>query len=419
MLARMKQGARRSGAGARRAVLAAVALAAFAALAAHALAAEAATVAPAPANIEVARADGELTASWGAVANADSYEVGYSSDGGSTWTTAASAHTSTSITITADNDASYYVAVRASVGGTDGRWGYSGLSGPYQASTAGAAAEIGQGGAVAQSGPTASAQAQQGQAQGQQQGASCSGYWINLSPASTHLNVPEGGTATYTASLTHRPTANVSVSVSMNSSWGGDSDITVSGGSSLTFTTGTWSTPQTVTLAAAEDADAVDGFAHVDHAVTSDDPCYANINGGLGTVPFTVHEDDNDVLANPKVWVDAICVDGNGNYVTWTTCVAEGGTATYSIALEDQPAGNATVTVTAGTPSNSVVTLSGGNSVTFTQANWWEVKYLTVSASAGSAPATATIGHTVTSADSRYNGTTAGNLTITVVVRDE
>ena len=44
----------------------------------------------------------------------------------------------------------------------------------------------------------------------------------------------------------------------------GDSDLTVSGGASLTFTSANWNTPQTVTLAAAEDVDLANGSAVFD-----------------------------------------------------------------------------------------------------------------------------------------------------------
>ena len=82
------------------------------------------------------------------------------------------------------------------------------------------------------------------------------------------LEVPEGGTATYTVGLTVKPTAAVTVAVSSQS--GGDADLTVSP-SSLTFATGDWSTAQTVTVSAAEDADAVDGEATFEHRASGGD----------------------------------------------------------------------------------------------------------------------------------------------------
>ena len=72
------------------------------------------------------------------------------------------------------------------------------------------------------------------------------------------LGVVEGGTATFEVRLGTAPAATTTVSVAKQS---GDSDITLQSGASLTFTPANWSTPQTVTLAAASDADAVNGTA--------------------------------------------------------------------------------------------------------------------------------------------------------------
>ena len=74
---------------------------------------------------------------------------------------------------------------------------------------------------------------------------------IAVSP--TALQVPEGGAATYTVALRSQPTGPVTVSPSLKA--GSSSDVTVSG--ALTFTAETWDRAQTVTVAAAQDADAV------------------------------------------------------------------------------------------------------------------------------------------------------------------
>ena len=84
-----------------------------------------------PASVGVTRADGSLTASWGASSGATGYHITYSSNGGGSWSLAAYGHTSTSITISATNSASYIVGVRAlnSAGGSG--WRNSPSSGPY------------------------------------------------------------------------------------------------------------------------------------------------------------------------------------------------------------------------------------------------------------------------------------------------
>ena len=72
--------------------------------------------------------------------------------------------------------------------------------------------------------------------------------------------VPEGGAATYTVTLTVRPTRNVPINIASD-----NTDVTVSP-SSLTFTPSNWDTAQTVTVRANEDADATDEAATITHS---------------------------------------------------------------------------------------------------------------------------------------------------------
>jgi hypothetical protein len=82
----------------------------------------------------------------------------------------------------------------------------------------------------------------------------------------TTLVVPEGGTASYSVKLSKAPTANVTVATARAS--GGDADLTVRTGASLTFTTANWNTPQNVTIAAAEDTDTTAGTATFNSTAT-------------------------------------------------------------------------------------------------------------------------------------------------------
>jgi hypothetical protein len=81
---------------------------------------------------------------------------------------------------------------------------------------------------------------------------------VSLVRSATAVSVPEGGTATFQLKLSVQPTGTVVVAVARTT---GDSDLSVSNGASLTFTTSNWDTYQTVTLAAAEDVDAANGTA--------------------------------------------------------------------------------------------------------------------------------------------------------------
>jgi glucose/arabinose dehydrogenase len=70
--------------------------------------------------------------------------------------------------------------------------------------------------------------------------------------STTSLTLNEGGTNTFTVRLANAPGSDVTVTVARTA---GDPDINVTGGGTLTFTPANFATPQTVTIAAAEDAD--------------------------------------------------------------------------------------------------------------------------------------------------------------------
>ena len=110
---------------------------------------------------------------------------------------------------------------------------------------------------------------------------------VDVSP--TTLAVAEGGNDTYTVVLTSEPTGPVTVALSRS----GSLDVTVAP-SPLTFTTGNWSTAQTVTVSAAQDADADADTATIEHAVSGGDYGSENADG----VVVTVTEDE---MASSKV----------------------------------------------------------------------------------------------------------------------
>ncbi len=102
--------------------------------------------------------------------------------------------------------------------------------------------------------------------------------------SSSFVNVPEGGSAGFTLSLSEVPVGSVTVTVARVS---GDTDLTVSGGSTLVFNSGNWSTGLPVSLAAAQDLD-----------WTADSASIVCIDAGGGysltTVMATEIEDDTD-----------------------------------------------------------------------------------------------------------------------------
>ncbi|WP_342378780.1 PQQ-dependent sugar dehydrogenase [Myxococcus stipitatus] len=109
--------------------------------------------------------------------------------------------------------------------------------------------------------------------------------------SSSLVRVPELGTATFDVSLSRAPARTVTVSVARTA---GDADLSVQSGASLTFTPSNWNTPQTVTLAAAGDADNADGVA-----------TFTVSGAGLDSRVVTVTEGDVNDLA-PELSSSAI-----------------------------------------------------------------------------------------------------------------
>ena len=172
--------------------------------------------------------------------------------------------------------------------------------------------------------------------------------------SASSVAVPEGGTATFTARLSSAPSSNVTVNTTRTS---GDSDLSVASGASLTFTPSNWDTPQTVTLAAAQDADAVSGTA-------------VFTVGGPGVTPATVEasEIDDDATQEQSLIVTPTSVT-----------VPEGSTATYTVRLAAQPDENVTVTSAAGS-GDTDITISSGATLTFTPSNWNTPQTVTLAA---------------------------------------
>jgi MYXO-CTERM domain-containing protein len=81
-------------------------------------------------------------------------------------------------------------------------------------------------------------------------------FSVIVSPSA--LAVTEGSSTEFQVSLTQPPPAALQVDISRAS---GDASATVTAGAQLSFNSANWSTPQTVTVTAAEDDDAADGSA--------------------------------------------------------------------------------------------------------------------------------------------------------------
>ena len=104
------------------------------------------------------------------------------------------------------------------------------------------------------------------------------------------LEIAEGGSRTYTVSLRDAPDGGGVVTVEPRSD---DPSVTVSP-SSLTFTADNWSTPQRVTVTAAQDEDTLEETATISHAVTG----LGDMTDG-GSVSVTVTEPEPDAATEP------------------------------------------------------------------------------------------------------------------------
>ena len=215
-----------------------------------------------------------------------------------------------------------------------------------------------------------------------------------LALSSSNVTVPEGGTVTYTVALASRPSGDVTVTLTRDP--GGDADLTVDTDPdtpgaqvTLTFTPARWNIPQTVTVAAAPDADGIDGTATFTHAASG---------GGYGGVSATLAaaeaDDDRRLVLSPS-----------------SLTVPEGSTATYTVALASQPAGDVTVTLTRDPGGDADLAVDtdpdapgAQATLTFTPADWRTARTVTVAAAADADGLDGTATFTHTASGGGYGG---------------
>jgi hypothetical protein len=155
-------------------------------------------------------------------------------------------------------------------------------------------------------------------------------------------SVNEGSTANISVVLTNQPPFDAEVSLASNTT----SSVTVP--TTITFTTSNWSTPQTVTLTAIEDANETSEVVTITAAST-----------GALTATFNINTIDNDTRV------------AFGS----TTSVTEGGTALLAITLSGNPGTNRTVTLVSSDTTSMTISPSTLN---FTTANWSTAQNVTL-----------------------------------------
>lgn len=180
---------------------------------------------------------------------------------------------------------------------------------------------------------------------------------VSVVTSAAGVTVSEGSTATFTVKLSAAPATNVTVTTTRSS---GDADLTVSAGASLTFTTANWNIAQTVTLAAAQDADTANGTASFQVGGT-----------GLTAATVAATEADDDTIQNAQSLV-----------VTPTTvAVPEGRTATFTVRLSQLPTSSVGVSVVRSS-GDTDLSVASGTTLTFTPANWNIAQTVTLAAAA-------------------------------------
>ncbi len=213
----------------------------------------------------------------------------------------------------------------------------------------------------------------------------------------TELALAEGGQAAYTVVLDAQPASNVVIGVTRS----GSSDVTVSP-ATLTFSPSNWDTAQTVTVRAAQDADAVNDAASITHAVVAASSADEFDNVSVAGVAVTVADDDAGVSVSET-----------------TLTVAEGNSSTYTVVLDAQPASNVVIGVTRS--GSSDVTVSPAT-LTFSPSNWDTAQTVTVRAAqdADAVNDAASITHAVVAASSadEYDAVSVAGVAVTVADDD-
>ena len=213
-----------------------------------------------------------------------------------------------------------------------------------------------------------------------------------VSVSETALTIAEGDTGSYTIVLDTEPTADVTVTIQASA----DADMAVDQ-TALTFTADNWNTPQTVTVSATQDDDAVvDDPVTITHAVSGGD--YEGVTAA--DIEVTIVEDDT---AGVTISTDALEV-------------TEGGSQSYTVVLDTEPAADVTITIQAPADADMAVDQTA---LTFTADNWNTPQTIKVTATQDDDAVTddpVTITHAVSGGD--YEGVTAADVEVTITEDD-
>ena len=210
-----------------------------------------------------------------------------------------------------------------------------------------------------------------------------------LDPAG--MEIREGAEATYQVSLAFQPTDPVTVTMTTDLT---GTDLSISQ-TLLAFTEENWNVPQTVTLTAAEDDDAV-----ADDALELVHEASGGVYEGLtGTVTATIRENDAPTVTVTPTLLPLI----------------EGMSGSYTVVLNTQPTDDVTVTMTTDLAGTDLTASPSPTALEFTQENWDTAQSVTLSAAVDADAVTdpqVTLAHAVAGGD--YEGVDASDVTVTI-----
>ena len=221
---------------------------------------------------------------------------------------------------------------------------------------------------------------------------------IRITQTGGTTDVAEAGpTDTYSVVLLVQPSSDVTVTVTP------DPQVTALPGT-LVFTPGNWSTSQTITVAAVDDAvdEPSPHLGVISHAASSSDSGF----NGIAVRSVAANVTDNDTAGV------AISQSGGGTNIS-----EAGATDSYTVVLTSQPVFDVTISVN----PDAQVSVSP-SMLTFTPGNWLSPQTVTISAKDDPiiepSPHTGVITHSATSEDANYAGIPIASVTASIADND-
>jgi len=215
-------------------------------------------------------------------------------------------------------------------------------------------------------------------------------------------------TDTYQVKMNSDPTSTVTITLAETVDH--HSELIITSSTTLTFTGGsggTWDDYQTVTIASVDDdydEPTDEHSGHITHTAASSDPRY---DGQSRQINPTIHDDD----------VAGITLTEAGG----STAVDEDGdpdSDTYTVVLNTRPYEDVVISVT-----DDDEAYTDKSSLTFSNSDWSSAQTVTVTAFKDyidevTEPHSATVSHSVSSSDNKYNGMSLSSVSVSITDDD-